>query len=181
MHWECWSSNKCCLLISEVLEIKGIVPMLMYPVLSGRILMAQPERIIFCFASVKGVGKDPVLKWLPLVFNEAEGGEIVLAWPWQQKADWWKGQFFLAKESDYQMLLLPRAKQYESLVDYLDNICGDFEGLQCPLCSLLLKKACKSVNFNLFAFLSAIKWESCIADKRCHSSSLLIHGAKLLW
>lgn len=62
--------------------------MLMYPVLSRRILMAQPGRIIFRFVCVKGVGKDPVLvKWLPLVFNKAEGGEIVLAWPWQQKAD----------------------------------------------------------------------------------------------
>lgn len=102
IRWECWSANKWCLLISEVLGIKGVVLMHVYPVLSGRTIIAQPENCV----QVKGWGRIPCI----VEFRWCSERLRVKKWYRQQRAGWWKGQFFLAETSDYQMLLLPRPK-----------------------------------------------------------------------
>lgn len=174
IRWECWSANKLCLLISEVLGIEGIVLVHVYPVLSGRTIRAQPENYF------QGVGTDPLYCSIPLVFREAEGEEILPAWPWQQRAGWWKGQLFLAKASGYQMLLLLRSK-CESLIYWLDKVWGLWGFAMSTVQFIAEEITQKCKLWPLFALSSANKWESCIVDKRFHMRSRsLIRGAKLM-
>lgn len=101
MSWECLSTNKCCLVISEVLGIKGLVPVCGYPVLSQQIPVAQPKRIIWGCAN--GVGKEPLSCSSEFQSCSARLRMKKLSWHSygnkKQTGERWKGWFCLAKES----------------------------------------------------------------------------------
>lgn len=175
MSWECLSTNKCCLVISEVLGIKGLVSpwaRVPGPIPADSRGTAQENHLRLC--KWCGEGAPVLLKWIPVVFSEAEDEEIVLAQPWQQKADWWKVKgLVLPCQRKLQTLLLPTAVQYESWS--IIHVGGDWGSAAYSVISYWNRQKCQ-------LFAPANCWNKCNeAAKSCTGDKIFQEIKLNIW